>query len=177
MLSCFMKFTFMIAGSLLLLAAPAAPAQTTAPNTNALPQVQTVKYQDALENDRLEGERAILPPGLKEKMRLTDEQRKELKPIENDFADSSEQYQVANQPRIEAAEEASREARESKDTGRIETARKQLQQVWSGLQPYRTEAVKQIRPLLTPEQITILDDANNQWRENHGIESNDPSSH
>jgi hypothetical protein len=37
-------------------------------------------------------------------------------------------------------------------------------------------AVNQIRPLLTPDQLAILDDANNQWRENHGQEANDPSS-
>ena len=169
------KFTLMIAGAVSLLVAPALPAQTVNTNTNALPQIQTVKYQAALENDRLEGERAILPPGLKEKLRLTDVQRIELKPFEDDFADTSEQYQIANQPRIEAAQEASRQARESKDTVKIAAARKQLQQVWAGLQPYRADAVKKIRPLLTPEQVTILEDANNQWRESHGSEANDPS--
>jgi len=35
--------------------------------------------------------------------------------------------------------------------------------------------VKKIRPLLTPEQIVILDDPNNQWQENHASEANDPS--
>ena len=171
------KFTLMVAVGLLLLAAIAVPAQTTYTNTNALPQIQTVKYQAALENERLEGERAILPPGLKEKMRLTAGQRDELKPIEDDFADSSEQYQIANQPRIEAAQEAGRLAREAKDSGRVAAARKQLQQVWAGLQPYRTSAVLRIKPLLTPDQVTILEDANNQWRESHGIQANDPSAH
>jgi hypothetical protein len=134
-----------------------------------------VKYQVALENDRLLGERALLPPGLKEKMRLTAEQRTELKPMEDDFANTSEQYQIANQPRIEAALEASRQARESKDAGRIEAARQQLQQVWAGLKPYRDNAVKQIKPLLTPDQVSVMEDATNQWRENHGYEANDPS--
>jgi vacuolar-type H+-ATPase subunit E/Vma4 len=106
------------------------------------------------------GERSILPPGLKEKMRLTDEQRAELKPIEADFANTSRQYQIANQPRIEAALDVSRQARESKDTARIEAARRQLQQVWAGLQPYREAAVKQIRPVLTPDQITNDPSAN-----------------
>jgi Spy/CpxP family protein refolding chaperone len=169
------KLTLMFVTGSLLLGAFASPAQIT--GTNSLPQNQTAKYQAALENDRLEGERAILPPGLKEKMRLTDEQRNELKPIENDFADTSEQYQIANQPRIEAAQEAGRVARESKDAVRIEAARKQLQQVWAGLQPYRAAAVIRIKPLLTPEQVTILEDANNQWRESHGFEANDPSAH
>jgi hypothetical protein len=36
-------------------------------------------------------------------------------------------------------------------------------------------AVTQIRPLLTPDQLAILDDPQNQWRENHGQEANDPS--
>jgi hypothetical protein len=167
------KLTLLAIGGSLWLGAPVLLAQNT--NTNSLPLNQTVKYQIALENDRSLGERAILPPGLKEKMRLTDEQRTELKPIEDDFANTSRQYQVANQPRIDAALDVSRQARMSKDTGRIEAARRQLQTAWAGLQPYRAAAVKQIKPLLTPDQIIILEDAKNQWHENHGIEANDPS--
>jgi hypothetical protein len=167
------EFALLAISSTLLLGAPALLAQNT--STNSLPLNQTVKYQVALENDRLLGERALLPPGLKEKMRLTAEQRTELKPMEDDFANTSEQYQIANQPRIEAALEASRQARESKDAGRIEAARQQLQQVWAGLKPYRDNAVKQIKPLLTPDQVSVMEDATNQWRENHGYEANDPS--
>jgi hypothetical protein len=95
--------------------------------------------------------------------------------MEDDFANTSQRYQIANQPRIEAALEASRQAREAKDGGGIEAARRQLQQVWAGLKPYRDNAVKQIRPLLTPDQIIIMEGAGNQWRENHGNEANDPS--
>lgn len=161
-----------ISGSLVLVA-PAMRAQNT--NTNTLPLNQTLKYQVALENDRSLGERALLPPGLKEKMWLTDAQRTELKPIEDDFANTSQQYQIANQPRIDAAQDASRQARASKDTAQIEAARKQLQAVWAGLQPYRVAAVTKVKPLLTPEQLTILEDPKNQWRESHGAEVNDPS--
>ena len=167
------RLTLLVIGGLLVLAPPALLAQNT--NTNSLPLTQTVKYQEALENDRSLGERSLLPPGLKEKLKLTDEQRAELKPIEDDFANTSRQYQTANQPRIDAAQEAIRHARESKDATQIQAARKQLQQVWAGLQPYRDSAVKQIKPLLTPDQITILDDPKNQWHENHPAEANDPS--
>jgi hypothetical protein len=167
------KLTLAVIGSSLLLAAPALLAQST--NTNTLPLTQTLKYQVALENDRSLGERSLLPPGLKEKMKLTDEQRTELKPIEDDFAKTSQQYQKANQPRIDAAQEANRQARVSKDAGQIQASREQLQQVWAGLQPYRVAAVKQVKPLLTPDQLTMLEDAKNQWRENHAAEANDPS--
>ena len=126
-------------------------------------------------NDRSFGERSLLPPGLKEKMRLTAEQRTELKPFEDDFASTSQQYQTANQPRIDAAEESGRQARESKNMAQIQAARQQLQDVWAALQLDRVAAVKQIRPLLTPDQITILDDPDNQWRENQVYEANDPS--
>jgi len=159
-----------ISSSLLL-----GPHSLRAQNTNSLPLDQTVKYQVALESDRSLGERAVLPPGLKEKLRLTEEQRSELKPIEDDFSKTSIEYQSANQPRIDAALEVNRQARESKDTGRIEAARHQLQQVWAGLQPYRNTAIKQIKPLLTPDQIIVLEDASNQWHENHGSEAHDPS--
>lgn len=167
---------FVIPGSLLLVAATLL-AQDNNTHTNSLPLNQTVKYQLALEKDQSEGERGLLPPGLKEKMRLTNEQKAELKPFEDDFADTSKQYQIANQPRIDAAQEANRRAREAQDAGQIQAARKQLQAVWAGLQPYRDAAVMKIKPLLTPEQITILEDPANQWRENHGTEANDPSAH
>lgn len=171
------KFTLLVTGVLWLMVAPALRAQITNTNTNSLPLNQTLKYQIALENDRSLGESSLLPPGLKEKLKLTDEQRAELKPIEDNFAKTSQEYQSANQPRIDAATEANRRAREAKDAGQIEAARKQSQNVWAGLQKYRDEDVRQIRPLLTPDQITILDDPANQWRENHGSEANDPSAH
>jgi hypothetical protein len=167
------KFILLVIGGSLVLAAPALLAQNT--DTNSLPLVQTVKYQDALNNDRSLGERSLLPPGLKEKLMLTDEQRAELKPIEDDFAKTSKEYQIANQPRIDAAQEAIRRARESKDTAQIQAARQQLQQVWAGLQRYRDTSLIHVKPLLTPGQITILDDPKNQWHENHGAEANDPS--
>jgi Spy/CpxP family protein refolding chaperone len=169
------KLTLLAISSSVVLAAPALLAQDITTNTNTPPLTQTVKYQKAFENDRSLGERSLLPPGLKEKLKLTDEQRGELKPIENDFAKTCQEYQTANQPRIDAAQEANRQARESKDTAKIEAARKQLQQVWAGLRPYRETAVKQIKPLLTPDQLVILEDPKNQWRENHGSEANDPS--
>jgi hypothetical protein len=167
------KLPLLVISSSLLLAAPALLAQNT--NTNTLPLTQTVKYQVALENDRSLGERSLLPPGLKEKMKLTDEQRADLKPIEDDFANTSQQYQIANQPRIDAAQEANRQARASKDAAQIQAARNQLQQVWAGLQPDREAAVNKIKPLLTPDQLNVLEDAKNQWRENHAAEANDPS--
>jgi Spy/CpxP family protein refolding chaperone len=175
------KFIFLVINNLLLLAVPALLAQNTTNtiyiNTNSLPITQTLKYQQALADDRSLGERSLLPPGLKEMMRLTDEQRTELKPIEDDFASTSQQYQTANQPRIDAAEEASRQARAAKDDGQIQAARNQLQAVWAALQPDRVAAVKKIKPLLTPEQLAILEDPQNQWRESHGTEANDPSAH
>jgi Spy/CpxP family protein refolding chaperone len=170
------KLILLAISSSLVLAAPALLAQDTNTNgTNSLPLNQTVKYQKAFENDRSLGERSLLPPGLKEKLKLTDEQRTELKPIEDDFAKTCQEYQTANQPRIDAAEEANRQARAAKDTAQIQAARKQLQQVWAGLRPYRETAVVHIRPLLTPDQLAILDDPQNQWRENHADEANDPS--
>ena len=169
------KLTLFVMSSSLVLLTPALLAQNTYTNTNTLPRTQTVKYQAALENDRSSGERCLLSAGVKEKLKLTAGQRTELEPIERDFAKTSQEYQAANQPRIDAAQESNRQARLSKDTGQIQAARSQLQQVWAGLQPYRVAAVKQIRPLLTPEQLEVLENPKNQWRENHTAEANDPS--
>jgi hypothetical protein len=167
------NLTLFVMSSSLVLLTPALLAQNT--NTNTLPLTQTVKYQAVSENDRSLGERCLLPAGLQEKLRLTAQQRTELKPIEQDFAKTSKEYQVANQPRIDAAQEANRQACVSKDTAQIQAARSQLQQVWAGLQPYREAAVERIKPLLMPEQLAILEDPKNQWRENHANEANDPS--
>lgn len=167
------KFVLFALRSALVLAAPTLWAQNT--NTNSLPLVQTVKYQKALERDRSLGELALLPPGLKEKLKLTEAQRIELKPAEEDFAATGRQYQVANQARIDAALEASRQARASKDVAQIQAARNQRQQIWAGLQPYRETAVTKIKPLLTPEQLKVLEDPQNQWRENQADEASDPS--
>ena len=169
------KITLLAIGSSLLLAAPALLAQNT--NTNALPLHQTLKYQVALEADRSLGERSLLPPGLKEKLQLTDAQQTELKPFEDDFAKTSLEYQTANQPRIDAAIEANRQARAAKDATQIQTARAQLQQVWAGIQPDRVATVARIKSLLTPAQLKLLEDPKNQWRENHAVEANDPSAH
>ena len=169
------KSTLLVITSSLWLGAPPLLAQIINPNTNSLPLGQTVKYQAALNRDRSLGECALLPPGLKEKMKLTDEQRAELQPIEDDFAKTSKEYQAANQPRIDAALEAIRQADAAKDTTQIQAARHQLQQEWAGLQSDRDAAIVRVKPLLTPAQIVILEDPKNQWHENHGDEANDPS--
>ena len=166
------KLTLLLISASMALAAPPLRAQTT----NTLPFTNTVHHQIALDNDRLLGERALLPPGLKEKIKLTKAQRTELEPIEKAFATTSIQYQAANQSRINSAQEGIRRARASKDTVQIEAARRQLQDVWVGLQRDRQAAVNRIKPLLTPDQLTILEDPGNQWRENHRDERNDPSS-
>jgi Spy/CpxP family protein refolding chaperone len=159
------KLTVFAVSGLLLLAAPSLRSQ----NTN------TFKYQLAFENDRRLGEQSLLPPGLKEKMKLTNAQRNELKAIEDDFTHTSKEYQIANQSRIDSAQEAIRRARASKDKAEIQAARKRLQDVWVGLQREREAAVHQIKPLLTPEQLKVLEDPKNQWQENHADEMNDPS--
>ena len=173
-----MKKTFIrfaIPGSLLL-ATLTLLAQSNITSTLSPPLNLTVKYQADPENDRPQGERALLPPGLKERMQLTSDQQAGLKPFEDDFAGTSAQYQAANQPRIDAAQEANRQARQAQDAAQIQAARKQLQDVWAGLQPCRDAEVVKIKPLLTPNQIKILEDPANQWHENHGAEANDPSS-
>jgi hypothetical protein len=182
------KIALLVISSSLLLATQALPAQNPATNaiprtptnavprtpTNSLSPTETAKYQAAVEHDRSLGQRAMLPPGLKEKMKLTSAQRAELKPFEEEFANASKQYQAANQSRIDDAKEASRRARASKDPVQIQAARKQLQDIWVGLQRERQAAVYRIKPLLTPEQLKVLEDEKNQWRSDDD-EVNDPS--
>jgi len=71
--------------------------------------------------------------------------------------------------------EANRQACASKNTAQIQAARSQLQQAWEGLQPSREAAVEKIKPLLLPEQVAVLQDPKNQWREIHAAEASQPS--
>jgi hypothetical protein len=169
-----MKTKIVLLGIISLLsAAPALLAQDRI--INSRPIEQTVKYQTALEIDISLGERALFPPGVKEKMKLTKAQKIEMKPIENDFANTSEQFQKENQQNIDAAKLANQQARASKNAAQIQAARKQLQDIWLGLKSAREAGINQIKPLLTPDQLVILMDEKNQWRENHADEANDPS--
>jgi hypothetical protein len=76
---------------------------------------------------------------------------------------------------LESAHEANQRARVSKDPARIQLARQQVQNVWVGLQRDRKAAVYNFKRLLTPEQVKILEEPKNQWRENQANEANDPS--
>jgi hypothetical protein len=165
--------TLLVMSSALVLGAPAVLAQSI--NIITFPPTNTWTYQAAVGNDLCLGELSLLPAGLKAKMKLTNAQREDLKPIEDDFAITSELYQIANQTRIDDAQDAIRRARTWKDPARIRAARKQLQDVWVGLHREREAAVIQIKPLLTPDQLEILQDARNRWHENHADEVNDPS--
>jgi hypothetical protein len=178
------KFTLLLMSGSLMLAAPALLAQNitaktiyinTDSDSNSFPIPLTLKYHKALINERSLGEHSLLPPALKDKMGITAEQRDELKPIEDDFASTSQRYEAANQSRIDDAGDVSRQVRESKNTAQIQAARDQSQAVWAGLDPERNADVMQIKPVLTPDQIAILEDPQNQWRENHVYEANDPS--
>jgi hypothetical protein len=176
------KFTLFLIGSSLALSAPALLARDITTNSiyvndesKSFPVNVTLKYHEAVVIGRSLGEHSLLPPGLKEKMKLTGEQRDALKPIEDDFAATSQQFEAANQSSIDAAGEVRRQVRGSKNAAQIQAARDQSQVVWAGLRPVREADVSQIKPMLTPEQITILDDPENQWRENHVYEAHDPS--
>jgi hypothetical protein len=146
------KLCLLAIGCSLVLAVPVLRAQ----NTNTQWKDQMVPQVESSLS-----EQSLLQPGLKERLNFTGAQMTELKPIEDDFAKTCREYQAANQPRIDAAEEASRQARVTKDAAQIQAAHIQLQQVWAGLQPYRVTAVNQIKPLLTPDQLKVLVDANN----------------
>ena len=167
------KFTLLVISSSLVMAAPALLAQNT--NTNTLPLTEIVKCQAGLEKDRALGEQCLLSASVKKKLMLTAVQRTELKPFEKDFAKTSQEYQTANHPRIDAAQEASRQACASKNTAQIQAARNQLQQAWAGLEPSRKAAVEKIKPLLLPEQVAVLQDPKNQWRDIYAAQANEPS--
>jgi Spy/CpxP family protein refolding chaperone len=176
------KITLVAISSSLALVMPALLAQSTNTNaplflltTNASPLPENSRYQPTLEDERALGEGALLPPGLKEKLKLTNAQRTELKPIEDEFTNTWKLYFIANQSRIESAHEANQRARVSKDPARIQLARQQVQNVWVGLQRDRKAAVYNFKRLLTPEQVKILEEPKNQWRENQANEANDPS--
>ena len=93
------KFTLLAIGCSMVLTVPALPAQDITADTiytnskaGAFPVTVTLKYHEALVSGRSLGEHALIPPGLKLKMKLTGEQRDSLKPFEDAFASTSWQY-------------------------------------------------------------------------------------
>jgi hypothetical protein len=71
------KFILSVLGGSMLLGAASLSAQIIypGPNTNSLPTGQSLKYPATLENDRDLGEQALFPPGLREKLQLTEPRR------------------------------------------------------------------------------------------------------
>jgi len=105
-------------------------------------------------------------------MKLTDEQRGELKPIEDDFANTCQQYQKPTNPGLTPPRRRFGRRAQRRTTAQIKAARQQLQQVWAGLRPYRVTAVNQIKPLLTPDQLAdFRRSAKTNGGENHGQEA------
>ena len=158
------RIILLIASGSLLLIAYSLPAQSIFA-TNLITGEVTSSPSPAITNAPARihakesgGEPLLLPPGIRDKLRLSDEQKTEIQQIEADFASSRREYKAANQPRIDAANEASRRARTAKDPVQIQAASTELKQVWDGLEPYRAAAVTKIKPLLTPEQLTVLED-------------------
>lgn len=174
------KLTLLVVGSSLCLAASTLLAQINlATNvaviaaTNLAINVATnlspsTKTNDPTRHGQEFGKRdqSLLPSGLKERMGLTKDQQTELKTIEDYFASTALEYRRANQPRIDAAEEAISQARAAKDKAQIQAAQNQLQQVWAGLQSDRDAALAKVKLLLTPAQLKILHKSHNDWREN-----------
>ena len=57
----------------------------------------TTSIEDAVDKAvkrAYKGDQVTYPAGLRERLHLTDEQKAELKPIEDNFANTSRQYQV-----------------------------------------------------------------------------------
>jgi hypothetical protein len=116
-----------------------------------------------------ERQELLLLPKVKARLEITEAQQSEFRSIEQDFAVTCRQFKAANQPRIDSALEADRQGRNAKDDAQIRAARLQLQQVWSGLQPYRTAATARLKTLLTPAQLRIVEDPANQWTDLEAI--------
>jgi hypothetical protein len=98
----------------------------------------------------------LLPPELKERLKLSDTQQAELKTIEDDFARTLQEYEAANKARIDAAYEADRQARLAKDERLIKAAAEQFTLVWAGVRPERKAAMARVKEVLTPEQLKFV---------------------
>jgi len=150
------KLTLLVMGSSLVLATPALLAQKhqhqyPLPHPNREIPGRRLRMTGLWAND-------VSAARLKEKLQLTADQITDLKLIEDDFANTSQQYQAANQPRIDAAHESNRQARPVEGPGTNSGGRAaSLQQVLGRSPPYREAAVKQIRPLLTRSNFEVLE--------------------
>ena len=108
----------------------------------------------------------LFPPGLKSRLRLTDAQQTEVKAIERDYTQAVLEYKRANQPRIEAAQEALQKATAANDPAQLQAARAQLDLAWQGLRATRLSAIAKTKLLLTPAQAKLIDDPKVHWNGN-----------
>jgi len=89
---------------------------------------------------------SILPPQMVEKLNLTEDQKAKLKPIEESFAKAQQEYIAAHKDEIDAA-------------------RKAMETAMVGLQEQRKAAMEQVKSLLTPEQMALIQSKRGEGRE------------
>ena len=124
--------TLVIGSSVLLTTSSLRAEGTNATSQPSRPRTETPR------------EAHLIAPGMAEKFAamadLTEEQKEKIKAIEENFAKTYQEYQVAHQEEIQAARQA------------METARQAMNKAMAGLQEQRQAAMEQIKALLTEEQ-------------------------
>lgn len=153
-----MKRTLMLIaiGSALVLGGPAMRAEDAAVTTK--PAVEGKRHQKGPREH-------LLPPGVVDKLNLTEDQKAKIKGIEEAYAKTAKEYRQAHKAEYDAARAAMKEARESKDDAKRKEALEKLKQADAGLQPQRQAAIEQIKSNLTDEQKAILDQAKERAKE------------
>ena len=123
----------LIIGSSVVLAASSLRAE----GTNATAQPSRLRTE-------IPREAHLIPPDkakqFTETTELTEEQKEKIKAIDENFAKTYQEYQVAHQEEIQAARQA------------MGTARQAMNKAMAGLQEQRQAAMEQIKALLTEEQ-------------------------
>jgi Spy/CpxP family protein refolding chaperone len=109
----------------------------------------------------------LIPPGLEEKLKLTEDQKTKIKAIEDSFKKTREEYMAAHKAEFEAGHEAMKAARESNDEGKRKEAGQKLRGLREGMAEHRKVALDQVKSLLTDEQKKLWEEEKQKFQEKH----------
>lgn len=99
-------------------------------------------------------------------LKLTENQRKELKAIIVPFHEKMAAWRETHKAQLQKLREEFRAAREAKDHDKVLAVAKEFRTLWETA-PHVKDILPEIKKVLTPEQVDLVKERLEKWREEH----------
>lgn len=99
-------------------------------------------------------------------LKLTENQRKELKAIIIPFHEKMAAWRETHKPQLQKLREEFKAAREAKDHDKVLAVAKEFRTLWETA-PHVKDILPEIKKVLTPEQVELVKERLEKWREEH----------